>query len=48
MEALANSDQPERMRSLLLLILGSGNGQWEDYLMYGKRPGLYAQVFPRI
>jgi integrative and conjugative element protein (TIGR02256 family) len=48
MEALANSDQPERMRPLLLLILGSGNGQWEDYLMYGKRPGLYAQVFPRI
>jgi len=45
MEDLTASVQLERPRPLLLLILGSGCGQWEDYLMYGKRPELHAQLF---
>ena len=45
MEQLTASVQPERSRPLLLLILGSGCGQWKDYLMYGERPELHAQMF---
>jgi integrative and conjugative element protein (TIGR02256 family) len=46
MRKLTDPRQPETIRPLLLLILGSGEGQWEDYLMYGMRPGLHAQIFP--
>jgi integrative and conjugative element protein (TIGR02256 family) len=45
MEELTAPAPPERPRPLLLLILGSGCGRWKDYLMYGERPELHAQLF---